>query len=97
MGMHLAPRRTFVTETSQGPGSPTTRWRPGPILTDAVGEPLRRVASSHRWGESWDDIERAAVDTWVPNDIGRFGHPKEIASSVVFLGSPHADYICGAT
>jgi NAD(P)-dependent dehydrogenase (short-subunit alcohol dehydrogenase family) len=96
----LAARHNLTVSLARdlaGTGITANTVAPGAILTDAVRELLRRIAPSHGWGESWDDIERAAVDTWAPNDIGRFGRPEEIASSVVFLASPHADYISGST
>lgn len=33
----------------------------------------------------------------MPNDIGRFGRPEEIAAAVAYLVGPHADYVSGAT
>ncbi|MGP4014551.1 SDR family NAD(P)-dependent oxidoreductase [Saccharopolyspora sp. 5N708] len=70
---------------------------PGAILVDSVRELLVDAAPAHGWGEAWEEIERAAVRDWVPNDIGRFGRPCEIAAAVAYLASPHADYVSGAT
>jgi NAD(P)-dependent dehydrogenase (short-subunit alcohol dehydrogenase family) len=53
------------------------------------------VTGSSR-GSAWDAIEAAAAAAWVPNDIGRFGRPDEIAAAVVFLSGMHAGYISGA-
>jgi NAD(P)-dependent dehydrogenase (short-subunit alcohol dehydrogenase family) len=33
----------------------------------------------------------------VPNDVGRFGRPEEVAAAVVYLAGPYAGYISGAT
>ncbi len=37
------------------------------------------------------------ADDWVPNDVGRFGRPHEIAGAVVYLCSRRAAYVSGAT
>jgi NAD(P)-dependent dehydrogenase (short-subunit alcohol dehydrogenase family) len=70
---------------------------PGAILVDAVEQLITRIAPQHGWGESIEEIERNASREWVPNDIGRFGRPHEIAGAVAYLASPYADYISGAT
>ncbi|MET8787434.1 SDR family NAD(P)-dependent oxidoreductase [Streptomyces sp. NPDC057746] len=70
---------------------------PGAILVDAVERLLTRIAPEHGWGESWEEIERNAARDFVPNDIGRFGRPEEIAGAVAYLAGPYADYISGAT
>ncbi|KRB51334.1 short-chain dehydrogenase [Rhizobium sp. Root708] len=70
---------------------------PGAILVPAVKDLLEKIAPSHGWGDSWDEIERGCVNDMVPNDIGRLGRPEEIAGAVTYLASVHAGYISGAT
>ena len=55
------------------------------------------MAPERGWGEGWAEIERNAAREFMPNDIGRFGRPEEIAGAVAYLASPYADYISGAT
>ncbi|MEV7990908.1 SDR family NAD(P)-dependent oxidoreductase [Streptomyces sp. NPDC086077] len=70
---------------------------PGAILVDTVKELITTLAPEHGWGESWEEIERNASRDFVPNDVGRFGRPEEIAGAVAYLAGPYADYISGAT
>ncbi|MEU4541041.1 SDR family NAD(P)-dependent oxidoreductase [Streptosporangium sp. NPDC023825] len=70
---------------------------PGAILVDSVERLLTEIAPEHGWGESWEEIERNAARDFVPNDVGRFGRPEEIAGAVAYLAGPYADYISGAT
>ncbi|WP_326568562.1 SDR family NAD(P)-dependent oxidoreductase [Amycolatopsis rhabdoformis] len=70
---------------------------PGAILVDAVQRYLTDLAPEHGWGETWETIEANAARDFVPNDIGRFGRPEEIAGAVAYLASPYADYVSGAT
>ncbi len=56
-----------------------------------------RIAPEHGWTGNLSDVERVAAESWIPNDVGRFGRPDEIAAAVVFLAGKHADYISGAT
>ena len=69
---------------------------PGAMLTELTQEFFRKVAPQFGWGDNWDDIERAAVSEFVPNDVGRLGRADEIAAAVLYLASPYADYISGA-
>ncbi|MEV4413786.1 SDR family oxidoreductase [Catellatospora sp. NPDC049609] len=70
---------------------------PGAILVDSVQELVTNIAPDHGWSGTWEQIERAAANDWVPNDIGRFGRPHEIAGAVAYLCSGYADYVSGAT
>jgi 3-oxoacyl-[acyl-carrier protein] reductase len=55
------------------------------------------LAPASGWGETWEEIEPNATQAIVPNDVGRFARPEEIAAAVAFLSSPVADYVSGAT
>lgn len=69
---------------------------PGAILIPAVKELVTKLSPLHGWGETWEEIERNSVNALVPNDIGRYGKPEEIAGAVAYLCSSYADYINGA-
>lgn len=70
---------------------------PGAILVDSVQDLVTRVAPARGWSGTWEEIEKAASRDWVPNDVGRFGRPEEIAGAVAYLCSGYADYVSGAT
>ncbi|MFC8824008.1 nitroreductase/quinone reductase family protein [Streptomyces sp. NPDC057137] len=70
---------------------------PGAILTDSIQELVTAIASAHGWTGDWADLERSAAADWVPNDVGRFGRPEEIAAAVAYLAGTTAAYASGAT
>lgn len=70
---------------------------PGAILVDSVQKLVTKIAPDRGWTGTWEQIELAAANDWVPNDIGRFGRPPEIAGAVAYLCSGYADYVSGAT
>lgn len=69
---------------------------PGAILVSTVQRIFEEAAPTFGWGESTEEIERGVVRDLLPNDIGRLGRPEEVASAVVYLASPLADYVSGA-
>lgn len=70
---------------------------PGAILTEENQPMLIQMAQANGWGAEWKEIERRCVQAMVPNDVGRLGRPEDIAAAVVYLASPMADYVSGAT
>jgi 3-oxoacyl-[acyl-carrier protein] reductase len=92
----LAARHNLAVSLARelaGTGVTSNVVAPGAILVEATQE----LAPSHGWGETWEEIEKNATASWVPNDIGRFGRPEEIADMVAFVASPLAGYVSGAT
>jgi 3-oxoacyl-[acyl-carrier protein] reductase len=70
---------------------------PGVVLVEEVRAMFTSLAPASGWGETWEEIEPNATQAIVPNDVGRFARPEEIAAAVAFLSSPVADYVSGAT
>ncbi|GAA4575854.1 SDR family NAD(P)-dependent oxidoreductase [Planotetraspora kaengkrachanensis] len=96
----LAARHNLAVSLARelkGTGVTSNVVSPGAILVDSVERFLTEMAPERGWGESWEEIERNAARDFVPNDFGRFGRPEEIAGAVVYLASPYADYVSGAT
>jgi NAD(P)-dependent dehydrogenase (short-subunit alcohol dehydrogenase family) len=69
---------------------------PGMIATAEVRASLERRARAEGWGESWEEIERAATRDSMRTPVGRIGAPEEVGALVAFLCSAHAGYIHGA-
>jgi NAD(P)-dependent dehydrogenase (short-subunit alcohol dehydrogenase family) len=78
-----------------GTGITVNTVSPGPIVTPAAERVFREVAKQRNWGDDWAQIERLAVESFVPNPLGRMGTPEEVAVAVAFLASPLASYIHG--
>ncbi|MEV8630153.1 SDR family NAD(P)-dependent oxidoreductase [Streptosporangium sp. NPDC051023] len=96
----LAARHNLTVSLARelkGTGITANTVAPGAILVDSVQRFLTDLAPARGWGETWEDIERNAIEELVPNDVGRMGRPEEIAAAVLYLSGPLADYVTGAT
>jgi 3-oxoacyl-[acyl-carrier protein] reductase len=96
----LAARHNLAVSLARdlkGTGVTSNVVSPGAILVDSVQRLLTEMAPERGWGGEWAEIERNAAEDFVPNDIGRFGRPEEIAGAVAYLAGPYADYVSGAT
>ncbi|MEU7766938.1 SDR family NAD(P)-dependent oxidoreductase [Nocardia sp. NPDC049190] len=96
----LAARHNLAVSLARelgGTGVTSNVVSPGAILVDSVRDLVTSIAPDRGWTGTWADIEAAATEDWVPNDINRFGRPEEVAAAVAYLAGDQAGYISGAT
>jgi NAD(P)-dependent dehydrogenase (short-subunit alcohol dehydrogenase family) len=68
-------------------------WAPYNITVNAVAPTFIETPGTKKWLD--DDTFRSSVKDRIP--LGRIGNPMEVAGPVVFLASPAASLITGAT
>ncbi len=96
----LAARHNLAVSLARdlkGTGVTSNIVSPGAILVDSVADVITDMAPERGWTGTSKQIQEIAAEEWVPNDIGRFGDPDEIAAAVAYLCSEHAAYVSGAT
>ncbi|MFJ4767734.1 SDR family NAD(P)-dependent oxidoreductase [Streptomyces uncialis] len=94
----LAARHNLAVSLARdlkGSGVTSNVVSPGPVLVEHVRDWLLEVGPAQGWGSELPEIEAKASESWVPNDIGRFGTTEEIAGAVAYLAGSFADYING--
>ncbi|MFF3753470.1 SDR family NAD(P)-dependent oxidoreductase [Streptomyces sp. NPDC002018] len=94
----LAARHNLAVSLARdlkGTGVTSNVVSPGAIMVEYVRDWLLEVAPARGWGNELPEIEAKAAAEWIPNDIGRYGTPEEVAGAVAYLASPLADYISG--
>jgi len=84
-----------LSKAIAGSGITSNSVSPGLITTPSVRRWLQGLSASHGWGSDWSDIEKAAVEKFVPNRIGRMGIPNDIAHAVCYLAHPLASFVTG--
>lgn len=80
-----------------GTGITANTISPGVILTPSMQQMFQTRADAAGDTRPWDELEADIVAGYAANPTGRLGRPEDIAAAAVFLASPHADYINGAT
>ncbi|AWS43469.1 SDR family NAD(P)-dependent oxidoreductase [Streptosporangium sp. 'caverna'] len=96
----LAARHNYTVSLARhlkGSGITSNAVAPGAILTDNARQYITNLAPDRGWGETWEEIERNAIEELVPNDVGRLGRAEEIAAAVLYLSGPLAAYVTGTT
>jgi 3-oxoacyl-[acyl-carrier protein] reductase len=101
----------YLKETGGNIVNVVMDWDAGGIgysLTKTAGTPLTRGLARQLAPVRVNAVSPGAVDTWGMTDeekeywtertlLRRVGHPRDIASAIVFLASEAASYITGAT
>jgi 3-oxoacyl-[acyl-carrier protein] reductase len=80
-----------------GSGITANTISPGVILTPGMQQMFQTRAEAAGDSRPWDELEADIVAGYAANPTGRLGRPEDIAAAAVFLASPRADYVNGAT
>jgi 3-oxoacyl-[acyl-carrier protein] reductase len=80
-----------------GSGVTANTISPGVILTSSMQRMFQERADVAGDTRPWGQLEAELVAGYAANPSGRLGRPEDLAAAAVFLASPLADYINGAT
>lgn len=78
-----------------GTGVTANTVSPGLILTPAVETWAKDLGKQMGWPESWDEIEKSLISSFLPLPVSRIGRGGDIAYAVAFLASPKSSFITG--
>lgn len=86
-----------LARTLVGSGVTANTISPGIILTPGMRRMFQDRADATGDTRPWEDLEAEVVSDYAGGAVGRLGRPEDIAAAAVFLASPRADYVNGAT
>lgn len=80
-----------------GTGVTANTISPGVILTPGMQAMFQHRADAAGDTRPWAALEAEVVAGYAANPTMRLGRPEDVANAAVFLASPRADYVNGAT
>lgn len=86
-----------LAQHAAGTGVTANTISPGVILTPGMQEMFLTRAAEAGDRRPWAQIEPEVTAGYAANPSGRLGRPEDVAHAAVFLASPRADYVNGAT
>ena len=86
-----------LARTLVGSGVTANTISPGIILTPGMRRMFQDRADAAGDTRPWEQLEAEVISDYAGDAVARLGRPEDLAAAAVFLASPRADYVNGAT